>query len=106
MKLCVSRKKMKKTKQKKTKLKIKRGATRASHPIFIRGDKMSKNEKLSFLVRDRVSNSDATVVLKNENGKLFCEINAHLFESRDKQLTITPINEQMVIIINPQLKPK
>lgn len=71
----------------------------ASHPIFTWGEKMLKSEKLIFVVRERTSNSDATVILKDEKGILFCEINAHLFESGDKQITINPINEPINIIV-------
>lgn len=64
------------------------------------------SKSISFKVQDRISKSDASVILKDENGKLFCEINAHLFDSGDKQITVTPINDEIVIIINPKLKPK
>ena len=62
---------------------------------------MPKLGKLIFEIKERVSFNDATVFLTlvQMNGeKIFCEVNAHKFESGDLQLIVIPKQNISVIV--------
>lgn len=64
--------------------------------IFFGGDNMNN---LTFVIMPRVSKMDASVHLVDEHGNIVLEINAHEFDSGDRQVTVNAIEVGISVVV-------